>query len=200
MNVAILVGGKGRRMGYVEKALLEICGVRIIDRLLKEFRDDNVVIVCRDEKQRKLFEVETVVDSVKDFGALAGIHAALKYFGERTLVLACDMPFAKRKVAEKLFSEAENINANVLMPYWKDGRFEPLFSIYSPEIIPEIEKSFSLGEKKILKPVFRSSEVYLYSVECLRKLDEKLISFFNVNTPQELRRAEELCSSTGSVE
>ncbi len=197
MNVAILVGGRGSRMGYVEKAFLKICGVKIIDRLLREFSEDDVVVVCRDEEQERLFDVNTTSDSVKNFGALAGIHAALKYFEDRTLVLACDMPFAKRKVAEKLFTEAGKFNASVLMPYWREGKFEPLFSVYSPDLIPEIEKSFEFGERKILKPVFRSERVFLYPVECLKKLDEKLISFFNINTPQDLRRAEELCSSTG---
>ncbi len=195
MKVAILVGGRGSRMGGIEKAFLKICGRSIIDRLLSEFGDDEVVVVCRDDDQRKLFSCETVVDSVKNFGPLAGIHAALKHFGERTFVVACDMPFAKRRVAEELYSSACMHSANVVLPFWDDGRFEPLFAVYSPEVVDEIEKSFKAGEKKILRPIFRSENVFLYSISCLKKLDEKLISFLNVNTLEDLKRAEELCSS-----
>ncbi|AIY90708.1 molybdenum cofactor guanylyltransferase [Geoglobus acetivorans] len=197
MNVAILVGGKGRRLGGAEKSQIRICGKKIIERLTEEFAEFETVIVCRDEGQKRLFEGHCcVVDSVRNFGPLAGIHSALKHFRRRTVVVACDMPFVKAKVLEKLYAEAEKCDADVLLPVWNDGRLEPLLAVYSPNIIHEIERSFEKNERKILAPVFRSNNVALYDIECLRKIDKNLISFFNVNTREDVERAEKLCLST----
>ncbi|AKG92183.1 Molybdopterin-guanine dinucleotide biosynthesis protein A [Geoglobus ahangari] len=195
MNLAILVGGRGRRLGGIEKSQLRLCGRKVIDILTEEFSSWNVVVVCRDQEQKGLFEgVECVVDRVENFGPLAGIYSALEFFGDRVAVVATDMPFLREEVVGELFRSSEKINASVLMPYWRDGRFEPLASVYSPELMPEIEKSFERNERKILAPVFRAERVFLYDVECLRKIDKNLISFFNINTAEDLKRAEELCS------
>ncbi|WP_456370640.1 molybdenum cofactor guanylyltransferase [Geoglobus sp.] len=196
MNLAILVGGKGRRLGGVEKSQMVVCGRRVIDILLEEFSSWNVVVVCRNRDQTELFDgVECTIDFVENFGPLAGIYSALRYFEDRTAVVATDMPFLREGVMRELFVSSVRLNASVLMPYWKDGRFEPLASIYSPDLIPEIEKSFADNERKILAPVFRADRVFLYSVDCLRKIDKNLISFFNINTADDLKRAEEICSS-----
>ena len=196
MNLAILVGGRGRRLGGVEKSQLRICGKRIIDILVDEFSSWNTVVVCRDEVQKRLFSgLEGITDHVAGFGPLAGIYSAVRFFGERTAVIATDMPFLKEGVVRELYVQSEKLGASVLMPYWRNGRFEPLVSVYSPEILHEIERSFAESERKILLPIFRSKNVFLYDVECLRKIDKNLVSFFNVNTVEDLKRAEELCSS-----
>lgn len=196
MNLAILVGGMGKRLGGVEKSQLKICGRRIIDILLEEFSSWNVVVVCRNQEQKRLFDgVDCTVDYIENFGPLAGIYSALRFFEDRTAVIATDMPFLREGVVRELFLQSESLNAVVLMPYWKNGRFEPLVSIYSPELLSEIERSFAENERKILVPVFRSQNVFLYDVECFRKIDKNLVSFFNINTAEDLKRAEELCSS-----
>lgn len=196
MNIAILAGGKGTRLGGVEKSQLEICGLKIIDRLMSEFSEFNTVIVCRNEEQKRLFEgYDCITDTIENFGPLAGIHSALDHFKDRVAVLACDMPFVKKEVVEVIYGTAESENIDVLMPIWSDGRIEPLLSAYSPSIIPEIERSFEMNERKILKPVFRCDNVAFYCAECLRKVDKNLVSFFNINTREDLRRAEEICSS-----
>ncbi len=195
MNIAILAGGKGRRLGYVEKSQIKICGKKLIDILLERFRDCDVVVVCRDAKQAELFDHKCIYDKIKNFGPLSGIYSALEYFNDHTAVIATDMPFVRRNVVEEIFKEAKRLNATALIPYRKDGRFEPMLAVYTPEIMKELEESFRRNERKILNPIFRCRDVFLYDVECLRKLDKQLLSFFNINTPQDLKRAEEICSS-----
>jgi len=201
VNVAILAGGMGKRFGGAEKSQIRVCGIKIIDMLMKRFSSFNTVIVCRDEEQKNLFEgYKCVVDEFRGYGPLGGIHAALRHFKDYVAVVATDMPFVRTDVLEKLYSSAVRHNADVLMPYWSHGKFEPLLSVYSPEILPLVQHSLLEGEKKILTPVFRAENVVLYDVECLRKLDKELVSFFNINTPEDLKRAEEICSSIGLTE
>jgi len=196
VNVAILVGGKGKRMGYVEKSQIRICGKKLIDIILEKFKDWNVVLVCRDEKQTDLFETKCIVDKIKNFGPLAGIYAALEYFGDYTAVIATDMPFVKEKIVRILYKKALELGASALIPY-KKGQFEPLLAVYSPSVMGEIERSFNINERKILNPIFRCDRVFLYDIECFRKFDKNLLSFFNINSPEDLKRAEDLCLSIG---
>ena len=197
MNLAILVGGKGRRLGFVEKSLIRICGRRIVDILLDRFRGWNVVLVCRDEMQTRIFKCRCVVDKIRNFGPLSGIYAALEYFGDYTAVIATDMPFLKEEIVRTLYEKALELKASALIPYGR-GRFEPLLAVYSPDVMGEIERSFEIGERKIINPILRCDRVFLYDIECFRKFDKDLLSLFNVNTPEDLKRAEELCSSTDS--
>jgi len=109
------------------------------------------------------------------------------------------MPFLRRDVALRLWEERVKTNADALIPVWDNGKMEPLLAVYSAEALFEIEKSLKLGETKVLAPIMRLEKVIFYSIERLRDVDEKLISFFNINTPQDLKRADELCWSTDSA-
>ncbi len=186
-------------MGFVEKSQIRICGKKLIDLLLEKFGDWNVVLVCRDEKQTDLFEGKCIVDKIENFGPLSGIYAALEYFGDYTAVIATDMPFVKEKIIRTLYEKASELGASALIPY-RTGRFEPLLAVYSPNVMKEIERSFDINERKILNPIFRCDRVFLYDIECFRKFDKDLLSLFNINTLEDLKRAEELCSSIGLEE
>jgi molybdopterin-guanine dinucleotide biosynthesis protein A len=201
VNAAILVGGAGRRLGGVEKGKLVICGKTVVERILGSLEDFNTVIVCRDEEQSGKYEdwENIIVDEFRGMGPLAGIHAALKHFGDSTLIVAADMPFLRRNVALKLWKERARNKADALIPVWGCGKMEPLLAVYSATTLPEIERSLERGETKVLAPIMRLEKVIFYSIEKLRDVDEKLISFFNINTPEDLKRADELCWSTDSA-
>lgn len=201
MNAAILVGGAGRRLGGVEKGKLVICGKTVVERILSSLEDFNIVVVCRDEEQAvKYQDWNVVVDEFRGMGPLAGIHAALKYFGDSTLVVATDMPFLRRKVALRLWEERDRTDADALIPVWNSGKMEPLLAVYSSTALSEIERSLKSGETKVLTPIMRLEKVIFYSIEKLRDVDEKLVSFFNINTPEDLKRADELCWWMDSAE
>jgi len=48
--------------------------------------------------------------------------------------------------------------------------------------------------------VEKMSKVKFLDMDVIKSFDSDLISFLNVNTPEDLKRADELCSSTGLVE
>lgn len=54
-SAVVLAGGRGRRMGMVEKALLEFEGKTIIERLLESLFKvvDEVILSVRDKNQEK---------------------------------------------------------------------------------------------------------------------------------------------------
>ncbi len=196
MNVAILVGGKGRRIG-LDKGFLKLCGKTFVEILVDRFRDCNLVLVCRDEKQAEEYSIfgKTIIDFVEDFGPLAGIYSALRHFEDKVLVLAVDMPLVKRKLAEFLFEFRSD--ADVVVPVWSDGKREPLLARYSDSALKTIERNIEVGEKRVHKAIERMNAVY-YPIEKLKKFDERLESFINVNSVEDYERLLKVvkCSST----
>lgn len=199
MKLAVLMGGMGRRVG-MEKAELKICGKKLIEIAIKKYSDYTPIFVCRDqfqaERYSKEYGIKCVYDIYRDFGALAGIHSALKH-NRDTVVVAIDMPFVKKELLEFIFDLGKKINCDALIP--KHEYAEPLIGYYSAKAIPEIEKSIKNGEKSILVPLSRLRTIF-YPAEELRKFDKSLLSFFNINTPEDVAKAEEICSQILSGE
>ena len=69
-----------------------------------------------------------------------------------------------------------------------EGRPEPTHALYSRECLPFIEERLKAGELKITGFYDRVRVRYVEERE-IRKFDPELLSFFNVNSPQDLERA-----------
>ncbi|WP_456469456.1 molybdenum cofactor guanylyltransferase [Archaeoglobus sp.] len=196
MRIAVLVGGMGRRIG-MEKTDIQLCGKKLIEIAIDKYSDYDTVFVCRDEKQARLlsqqYDGKFIADIFKNIGSIAGIHAALSYF-EDCIVTAIDMPFVRKKVAEHIYERGREMGCDALIPSHKYA--EPLLAYYSRTALKEIEKAIKSGIRMILTPL-KNLDVVYYPVENLRKFDKELISFFNINTKDDLKRAEELCSEIG---
>lgn len=188
MNVAILVGGKGERIGK-DKGMLKLCGKTFVEILLERFCGYNVVLVCRDEAQAEKYSIfgETVVDVVKDFSPLAGIYSALKHFKDYTLVVAVDMPLVSRDLAEFLFKTCIEAKADVVVPTWSDGKIEPLLACYSYSSAEKIWSCIKNGERRVYKAIMGMNTIY-YPIEELRRFDKNLHTFINVNTEEDYKR------------
>ncbi|RLI84465.1 molybdenum cofactor guanylyltransferase [Archaeoglobales archaeon] len=197
MFAAILAGGKGRRLGGVEKGILKVGGKRIIEYILESLEDFEKVIVCRDEDQSKLYSKfdSTITDILKGMGPLGGIHAALSHFNDNVLVVSTDMPFLNREVCKVLYEECRN--ANAVIPMWEDGKFEPTLATYSTKVKPEIERCYRLKERRVIKAIERLDGVKYYPIEKFRKYDKELLTFMNINTPQDLEKAEKIMAKRG---
>ena len=193
MKLAVLMGGRGRRIG-VEKPELTICGKKLIEIAIEKYSDYDPVFVCRDHSQAKKyaenFGINCICDFYRDSGPLAGIHAALKHNGN-TAVVAIDMPFVKRELLEFVFEKGVELDCDALIP--KHRFAEPLLAYYSERSVSEIERAIEMGEKRIIVPLTRLRAIF-YPADELRKFDKALVSFFNINTPEDLAKAEEICS------
>ncbi len=200
-SAVVLAGGKGTRMGMVEKALLEFEGKTIIERLLESlFRVvDEVILSVRDSAQKEKFmplldkfpahEIRFCFDTLEDAGPLEGIRAGLiESRSEYSFVCAGDMPFVNSKVVALLFDKANGHDA--ALPKWDERMFEPLHAVYSRKLIPEIEKAFEKGKRSVLAPVFEMKDVVFVEVPEIKKIDPELRTFANINTVEDLESVE----------
>ncbi|HWQ49621.1 MAG TPA: molybdenum cofactor guanylyltransferase [Methanosarcina sp.] len=192
-SAIVLAGGRGRRMGTVEKALLEFEGKTILERLLESLFlvVDEVIVSYRDKNQEKKFrpvlekfparEIRFCFDTLEDAGPLEGIRAGLfESRGEYSFVCAGDMPFVDSRVVDLLFEKA--IGYDAALPKWEDGKFEPLHAVYSKKLIHEIEKAFERGKHSVLTPVLEMKDVVFVGVSEIREIDPELRTFVNINT------------------
>jgi len=105
-SIAIQAGGKSSRMGK-DKGLLEFGGVPLVEYIYNQVKgmSDDIFIVSNDPGSYQQFGLPIYSDLYEDIGALGGIHTVLSFIQtERALILACDMPFVNRDIAEYLMS------------------------------------------------------------------------------------------------
>lgn len=186
----ILAGGLGTRMGRARKAFLEVDGQRIIDRLLSVCRPlfDEVIISCREREGFEFDGVKLAPDNFDARSSLTGIQAGLiACEAAHTFVTACDAPFLQGGLVEILLQEADP-DVDVIVPIKADGYMEPLCAIYSKRCLPHIEAQLRARDYKVIN-FFDKVRVKRVPGEKLRKGDPDLLSFLNVNTPEELEAA-----------
>ena len=188
----ILAGGLGSRMGYVDKSALVVHGRTILDRLLDVYTrifPEILIAVGKPGDASRSWNlpdgVRTVLDEYPGRSSLTGIHAGLRNATlPHVFVAACDAPFLRPGLVERLVGELEP-GDDVVIPRRENGRLEPLCAIYSRRCLPHIEERLGQGDFKIIRffPKVRVREV---DVEKLRVADPGLESFANVNTPGDL--------------
>ena len=189
LSTVIFAGGLGTRLGGVKKALLDVGGRRIIERLLAAVAPfgGEIVVVDNDDSLAHLPGVRIVPDSETRAGVLTALHSGLSSAdGDLCLVLACDMPFVKTALLQRLVDLARD--ADVVIPL-TGGQMEPMHAVYRrAACLDAIGAALARGDKRMISYLgdVRVREV---GEEELRRLDPELRSFFNVNTPEDLEWA-----------
>lgn len=192
---AILAGGRSRRLGGSNKAglILRPGGASILDRQLMRLRRvvDRTIIVASDADRFSAAGVPVIADLVPDGGALGALYTAVHSAEtERTLVIACDMPF----VSEALLAHLIGIGREVDIAIPRTARgLEPLCATYSRRCAPELrrlldEKRFKLGDVARI-PGLNVREV---GRDELIAFGPEEVLFFNLNTPDDHVRAIDL--------
>lgn len=194
-SALILAGGMGRRLGYREKALIDINGKTLIALIIEKLEKvvDSIIISVRDRAQEELLkaalslEYRFAYDIHKNTGPMSGILSGLSSCeDEYCFIAACDMPFINENVVRLLFRRSENFDAAI--PRWEDGFLEPLHAVYRcVPMIHETKKAIERGETIILAPVFKMKVNYV-PMDDVRKLDPDLRTFININTNDDIQK------------
>ena len=192
----VLAGGRSRRLGRA-KALEPFQGEplirRVIDRLSRI--TDDLVFVVNDHEQASALPIssrdidltyEIVIDKYPDGGSLGGIYTGLLAANSQwAFVVACDMPFLNVELMRHMLSMRDG--QDVVVPR-TDGYPEPTHALYNKSCLPFIEKRLKRDDLKIAR-FFDEIRVRFLDEAEVRGLDEDLLSFFNVNTQDDLDRA-----------
>jgi molybdopterin-guanine dinucleotide biosynthesis protein A len=190
MTGAILAGGRATRFGGTDKALLEVDGRSILDRLLDAFDGlfDEILLVTNDPVRYLPWDLWLVSDVRSRRSSLTGLHSALFYAtGPHVFVAACDLPFLKRETVRRI-AAAARAGVDVTVPETTDG-IQPLCAVYAKSCLKPVEALLDRGEFRIRR-FFPQVRVVRIAEAELREIDPDLSSFFNVNTPEALAEAD----------
>jgi len=188
----VLAGGKSRRFGR-NKAVELFEGERLIERQVRTLRSlfPEVMVVSNTPEFFLDLNVTVVQDLIPGRGPLGGIYTGLLLAqGDSIFVSACDMPFLQLPVIRRMLDLFSG--HDVVVP--RLGAYlEPLHGIYSPRCVPYIKQMLDREELQVIR-FFPSLRVAYLDEQELRELDPAGLSFFNINTPEDLERAREVLS------
>jgi len=193
MTGIILAGGKNLRMGQ-NKALLQVHGQRIIDRTKSIFVDlfDEIILVTNSPFDYLDLNLRTVTDLYQEKGALGGVFTGLFHATHGyAFVAACDMPFLNKALISHLISLSPGFD--IVVPKTEDG-WQPLHAVYSQKCLPFMEDLLLKGNLKIIDFFHRMKKREVPSEE-ISLFDLRLLSFLNLNTPEDLARIQEQVES-----
>jgi molybdopterin-guanine dinucleotide biosynthesis protein A len=118
-------------------------------------------------------------------GLYSGLLAAKHDYA---IAVACDMPFINIELLKYMISLPRDYDA--LLP--KIGeQTEQLHSIYSKNCLPKMEKYLNSGHLKITS-FMDEIDVKYVDEDIINKYDPRHLSFFNVNTAQQLNEAQDI--------
>jgi molybdopterin-guanine dinucleotide biosynthesis protein A len=194
MRGAILAGGGATRFEGKPKGLESVGGERILDRLARVMTtalgEPPLLVANAPDAKSWRPDLRTVGDVRPGFGSLGGIYTAVVAAPAPVVCVAWDMPFVSESLIRALAEGLERYDA--MLPQ-SDGRrgVEPLCAAYGPACADAIAASLSAGDLRAIGFHDRI-RVGILPLEQVRALADPDLLFFNVNTADDLARADQL--------
>ena len=191
---AILAGGGATRFGGRPKGLEVVGGERILDRLARLMTDalgePPLLVANAPDAPGWRPDLRTVSDSKPGYGALGGIYTAVLSAPAPVVCVAWDMPFVSEPLLQALADGLTTYDAILPESGGRRG-VEPLCAGYGPACAEAIAASLDQGDLRAIgfHGRIRVGTLSLDQVEALA--DPELV-FFNVNTAEDLTRADQL--------
>jgi molybdopterin-guanine dinucleotide biosynthesis protein A len=195
---AILAGGTASRFGGQPKGLEQVGGERILDRVTRALEaatgQPPILIANAAEASEWRPDLTVIADAIRNCGSLGGIYTALIAGEGPVLVLAWDMPFVPVELLEEMIRRSEGRDA--ALPERADASgVEPLCGIYAPACTEQIRKR--IAEEDFRATGFLDAvDLATLSLHDVSRFGDPATIFFNVNTPADLSRAQELWRDT----
>jgi molybdopterin-guanine dinucleotide biosynthesis protein A len=189
----ILAGGASSRLGR-DKAFIKAEGMTLIERVVQRLQSvvEEIVLVTDDTPRFSFLGLPMVNDTFAGVGTLGGLHAGLATLqAEYGVAVGCDMPFLNPDLLRYLISLRSGYDA--VMPML--GRYyEPLHAVYGKRCLVAIEETIEAGQRRIMHACSSAHVRYVEDTQMV-PYDPGLLSFFNVNEPQDLERMHALLRS-----
>jgi molybdopterin-guanine dinucleotide biosynthesis protein A len=173
---------------------------RLIERTIERISStaQPVLVVTSQEQFEAItayrIKAKVVVDIFPGRGALGGIYTGLAFTDSfYSLVVGCDMPFLSSDLLRYLIGSAAGFDAVVPR---LDGMMEPLHAVYSKNCQKPIREMIDEDRLEIFK-LFDTVRTRYIGRDELEKLDPRHLSFFNINTINDLKKAKKLIEVEG---
>jgi len=179
----ILAGGRGRRMGGVDKGLQPLHGKPLAQWVLERLApqvDEVLVNANQNMEAYAALGYRVVTDAVGGFaGPLAGLQSGLTHAkSELVVTVPCDSPLLPDDLVARLRQALEAAGADVAVA--RTGRQpHPVFCLCRRRLLPDLTGFLGAGGRKIDAWYTRLQVVEV-------PFDDEAEAFTNINTPAEL--------------
>jgi molybdopterin-guanine dinucleotide biosynthesis protein A len=187
----VLAGGRGSRMGGVDKGLQPLDLEPLALHALRALKPQCGALLISANRSLEIyaqlgmpFRAKVIIDTFPDFpGPLAGISAALHAaHTEFALFVPCDAPFVDPHLAERLFDSLSARQADIAMAAVADATGErhvhPVFAMLRTSLVDDLDAFIRAGERKVRAWYARHKAVEVTFA------NER--AFYNVNDLQQL--------------
>ena len=184
----ILAGGRGSRMGGVDKGLQVFRGRRLVDHVYERLAPQvgGVIINAnQNHDEYRSFGVRVVSDAIGGFaGPLAGLHAGLTVSRRPLLIsVPCDSPFLPADLVERLHRQLDESGAELAVAKTGDQP-HPVFSLMRRSLLDHLDAFLKGGGRKI--------DAWYASLNVVEvDFDDEAEAFSNINTREDLASFEE---------
>ena len=191
----ILAGGQATRMGGGDKGLLPLGAGSILSHVIGRL-EPQVASMCLnangDGARFQGFGLPVVADSVAEFpGPLAGVLAGMDWAAERgashIVTAAADTPFFPGDLVPMLQLAAEEQGKPIALARTADGR-HPTFGLWPVELREDLRDELLAGTRKVLAWTDKHGTAFADFPS------GEIDPFFNVNTPEDLAKAQAVVS------
>lgn len=196
----LLAGGKSRRMGF-DKRFLKLGGETLMRRALSVYErlfTEILIVVAEPVPELAGIGHQVVTDLIPNCATLGGLYTGLSLArNPRVFAAACDMPFLNPVVIGHLLEFCDN---DVVMPKLATG-LQPMHAVYSKACLPYFERMMANYDLSIHAVIGHDAlRVQLVAEEVIRTFDPQLLSFLNLNTPEDAELARHIMAEGGHQE
>ena len=184
VTAVILAGGRGQRLGGLDKGLVELEGKPLIEHVLAAMvgqADEIIINANRNCDVYAAYKHRVISDEMTGYqGPLAGFAAAMTACDTDFIVtLPCDGPFVPADLVNRLVEALEQENADIAVAH--DGkRMQPVYALITRSLLPDLQDFLDGGERKI-------DIWYARHNTALADFSDVRETFFNINTEDDKR-------------
>ncbi len=199
INCIILAGGKSTRFGH-DKVLERIGSTSLLEQVISRvspISKDIIIVTAKGRTFAQLAnrpKIKVISDIFPEHGSLGGIYTGLvNSLSFYNLVVAADMPLLNEGLLRYMIKVANGYDFT--LPRVGDW-YEPLHAVYSKNCITPIKSILERGNKVIVE-LFDYVKVRFVDAKEIDKFDPQHLSFFNINTKQDMERVLGIIGGTG---
>jgi molybdopterin-guanine dinucleotide biosynthesis protein A len=195
MTSIILAGGKSSRFGR-SKLLETIEGKSLIQWVVDRLATISTEIIIATAQGEAIpcsstVRIKTVADIYPEKGPLGGIHSGLTASpSSQAIVVSCDIPFLSVSLLKYMTQFCPAFD--IVVPRIKN-KLEPLCAVYAKNCLAPIQELLERDERQIRK-LFSMVKVKYVEEDEINRFDPEHLSFFNINSQDELDRARKLAA------
>lgn len=182
----ILAGGRGSRMGGVDKGLQDHLGVPLALHALRRLAPQVGTVMINANRNLDVYAsmgVPVWPDEIPDYaGPLAGMLSGLAHCETPYLAtVPCDTPNFPLDLVERLCRGLTEIDGEMAMAFTREGgapRRQPVFSLMKTSVRESLAAYVASGQGNV--------GFWAGQQRCARVVFEDGSAFFNANTPADL--------------